>query len=280
MTSANPYEIDFPLYPLFGFFEEERVWKGVQFSIQCVIRGDYQSFILHGTSTDVAIKISDIQIGIPKYDVVAPILQSINNQIQKDIEVNHFHRRYIRRQMDAATPYLDWELGISNKRARYLFVWFKPTNRIGKRVNEDLYYLSSPDVAQQAAVDNQDILIPAINEFKIKDIRLTVDDQYYPVKKPLVLDPSSNDINDLVQMYKNMTSKLVPQYETYEFLGIHGIVCFDLSAQKENKGRVGLRQILSINKDGNQSVDIHCLILEENATLVKPDETSITNVPI
>ena len=116
--------------------------------------------------------------------------------------------------------------------------------------------------------------------FYLKDIRLTVDDQYYPVKSPLNLDVRTNDVNELLEMYQKITSGSVPQYTTYEYLKIHGIVCFDLEAQKENKARIGLKQILSITKDGDQALDIHCLILEENFSIVKPDGTTVTNIPL
>ena len=279
LAQSTPYEQDFPIYPLFGFFEQNRVWKGALFYLELVIRQNYQQNILFGSTTDVALKIVDVQLMIPKYDVVEPVLDFINDQIKKPIQVSYLTRTYKRLQMADTKSSEDWELGNSKKRARYIFVWFKPSNRNGKRTNADLYYLQSPAVAAiTAPADGSDVAIPAITAFNLVDIRLSIDGQYYPVKAPLVLNPSSNDINDLIKKYQDMA--INPQYQPYEFVNIHGIICFDLTAQTEHKAKVALSRMLTINKNGNQALDVHCLILEETASLVNPDLTSIKDIPL
>ena len=284
-ATTRPYEQDFPIFPLFGFFTQERVFRGNAFTFQLTISGDYQNKILFGSSTsaDIGVRIMNIELHTPIYEAAAPLQSFIFDQLKKDIEVFYLHRDYITRNIPATSNTYDLELGITRRRPHYIFVWFKlPSSRTGRRVNDDIYYLKS-DTVTELPLQDSDPIIPAVTEFQLKSIRLKIDSQQFPKNLPLILDPVSNDVNDLIKYYQEFCrdhSYTVPQFTPMEFLENHAVAIFDLSAQVENTANLGLNISLTITKTGNQSVDVHILKLEEKASMLKEDRSFVNDIPL
>ena len=173
---------------------------------------------------------------------------------------------------------IEWDLGESRKRIRYIFLWAKPKRKADPRINDDLYYLKSSTIASVAAAGT----IPALEgiaEFRLKNVQIQIDNQYYPPKTSLNIDPDTKNINDLIDNYHKVASSPY-QYTNEEFQNIHGVICFDLSAQNENKARDGLKSVIILEKTGAQALNLYALLLEEHKQVIQIDKTVLSDVPL
>lgn len=278
-TFTTSYETDFPIYPLFAFFYENRIWTGVNFMINLVIKGDNQKLLLFGTDYDLSIKIYNIKIIAPTYQPTYFIKDDIYKELKQEIQVKYLKRTLFTRPIIPTENEITWEITNKSERSRYLFVWFKPSGREDQRVNDDLYYLNSVDVPA-VAVNGAIPAINGITAFNLQSIRLEIDDMKYPFKDILNIDVSTNDVNDLIDYYHRSATKPY-QYTPEEFLNIRGIICFDVTAQIENRTVETLKYVIKLTKTGAQALNMYVLILSEHSEIVKPKSKEvILDVPV
>jgi hypothetical protein len=138
-----------------------------------------------------------------------------------------------------------WKIGNYANSVRFVIVGFKSTLASSSEKNNALF-------------------TEHVGTNKITSLRMQLNNKYYPIDE-MRMDFDSYKVHEPYQAYINMcnTFGVEPQITLQEFIDLHAVFCFDLSAQPETLKANGIDITLHIRKSAALTLLGFALVLED-----------------
>ena len=247
-TTSHGGYINWPLHPLFGYLDHNKVSINLPYKLHLTKKSDFFNDIFYGTAAS-KIEIISLNLHIPQVTPSIEVETKLLNSLTKDIKFTFLKRLTF--SSTFTNQIYDWNIQNSSNTPRYIIVAFKQ---------------------QQSNVtsNNSKFWIRQDNNNHINKIQIRLNNDRFPIE-PVTIEPNKGDVNTAFYMYETMckTFGIEPQLDYQNFLTNYPIFCFDVSAHAENLTRNGVQTIVHIERNSSLEITGYCLVMEESEHLIK-----------
>ena len=270
VTNRKGFWIKWPLSPLFGFLDHNKVSVNLPLKLQ-FRRKENDSEIFFGVEgSNGKLEITKLELWIPNIqpslDIEATLTKRLNTN--KDIKVNFLKRNTFTTTI--INQVHSWQITNVTNTPRFMFVVFVPTGlNTSFNVNNSLF------TSYQA----MDVDAGVGSAVKITDLQVKLNQTRYPLD-PIIQDPENFNVFESYNMYSEACRLFgtEPQLNPIDYRNLYPIYCFDLTAQDENLVKNGIQIQLEIKKSSAESLTAYCLILEDTSHVIKVINGQMTRI--
>ena len=267
-TNRTGFWIKWPLSPLFGYLDHDKVSVNLPLKLQLRCKENNAEIFFGSDGETGLLEIKKLELWIPNIqpslDIEAVLTKRLNTN--RDIKVNFLKRNTF--TTTVINQVHSWQIANVTNTPRFLFVAFKLTG-----LN------TAFDVNNSLFTGYQDARDGVGSAVKITDLQVKLNQTRYPLD-PMIQDPECFNVFESYNMYSEICKVFgtEPQLNPIDFRSLYPIYCFDLSAQDENLVKNGIQIQLEIKKSSSESLTAYCLILEDTSHVIKVINGQMTRI--
>ena len=251
-NTKKTFSMIFPLKSVFGFTEYTKILTNIKIGLiltrkdNSVIMPD----IFYGATANPALTAKlvthNLAFWVPYIEPSLEIEELVTKRLNTNKPINMlFMKRSMNEITIPAGATQTWRIGNYANSVRFVIVGFKTTVAPSEQTNNALF-------------------TEHVGGNKISSLRMQLNNKFYPIDE-MKMEFDAYKVHEPYQAYVNMchTFGVEPQISIQEFIDLHAVFCFDLSAQPETLKANGIDITLHIKKSSALTLQGFALVLED-----------------
>ena len=247
--------IEWPLFPLFGFLEYDKVTYQLRYKLTIHRTINNESIFYGETGKKAYIKLNKLELWIPhitpSIEIETMIIQRLNTN--QPIPVTFLQR--IASSYNFSAQQTTWHFTRISNTPRFLFVGIKKMEDSFERNNSKFI---STYKYKDGGVDK---------DGEIKSIQVMLNQERYPID-PMRFDIANNNYFEGYKAYKSVCDLFGndAQLSPLDWRNLYSIFCFDLTAQNEDLVKNGCDVTIKIEKtEGQEAFKAYAVALADSS---------------